>query len=189
MKTTLFSFLLLVLSLFGCNEAPVQPTEDDILADQSYDYELIQIPPRSDGGPSFSATETIDGSIGGQIQIDELYVKENGDTVKINAKLKVKKDCISGIVEITMTIDDFYTAVNFMPAMVFDEPVELDLKYKGLDPDQLILESGNYNFLYLSDNGNTEIIPSSGVVVKEQNGEISVKNAMLAHFSRFAFAR
>jgi hypothetical protein len=53
----------------------------------------------------------------------------------------------------------------------------------------LNLTSGNYEFLYIGDNGETETILSDGVVVKEQNGEISVKKAMLGHFSRFAFAR
>ena len=106
MKTTLFFFLLFVLFLFGCNEAPVQPTEDDTLEDQSYDYELIQIPPRIDGGPSFSETETIDGSKGGLINIHEHYITVDGDTVKVDAKLKIKKDSFSGNVDITMTVDD-----------------------------------------------------------------------------------
>jgi hypothetical protein len=187
MKTTLFSFLLSALLLLGCNETPVQSEEPQDLAGQS--YELIQIPPRLDGGSSFSITETIDGSKGGQINIHEHYITVDGDTVKVDVKLKIEKNCFSGNVDITMTVDDVYTAVNFMPAMVFDKPLELDFKYKGLDPDQLNLTSGNYDFLYIDDNGNTETILSDGVVVKEQNGEISVKNAMLGHFSRFAFAR
>ena len=73
--------------------------------------------------------------------------------------------------------------------MVFNKPVELDVKYKGLDPDQLDLTSGNYEFLYIDDNGNTETVPSNGVVVKQELGQISVKKAKLSHFSRYAFAR
>ena len=187
MKTLLFSFLLSGLFLFGCNETPVQSEEPQDLEGQS--YELIQIPPRLDGGSSFSVTETIDGSKGGLIDIHEHYITVDGDTVKVDVKLRIKKDCFSGNVDITMTVDDVYTAIQFSPKMVFDEPLELDFKYKGLDPDQLNVTSGNYEFLYIGDDGETETIPSCGVVVKEQNGEISVKKAMLGHFSRFAFAR
>jgi hypothetical protein len=187
MKTSLFFFLLSSLLLLGCNETPIQPDMPD--EPEIIPYELIQIPAKPVGTPTFTLTETIDGSKGGQINIHEHYVTEDGDTVKIDLKLKIKEDCFSGNVDITMTVDDVYTAVQFSPKMVFDEPLELDFKYKGLDPDQLNLTSGNYEFLYIGDNGETETILSDGVVVKEQNGEISVKNAMLGHFSRFAFAR
>ncbi len=188
MKTSLFSFLLSALLLLGCNdETPIQPGETDQPEGES--YELIEIPARAVGGPSFSATETIDGDKGGQININEHYVTEDGDTVTIIVKLKVKKDCFSGKVDITMTVDDVYTAVLFTPEMVFNKPVELDVKYKGLDPDQLDLTSGNYEFLYIDDNGYTETVPSNGVVVKQELGQISVKKAELSHFSRYAFAR
>ena len=187
MKITLFFFLLATIFLLGCNETPIQPTEDDTMGGQS--YEILQIPPSRDGGSSISVTETIDGSKGGQINIHEHYISIDGDTVKVDVKLKINKNCFAGNVDITMTVDDVYTAVQFSPKMVFDEPLELDFMYKGLDTDQLNLTSGNYEFLYIADNGETETILSDGVVVKEQNGEISVKNAMLGHFSRFAFAR
>lgn len=188
MKIALFSFLLSALLLLGCNESPIQPEEPEILEDQS--YEIIQIPPRATGGPSFSATETIDGSKGGYIKIKESYITVDGDTVKIDVKLKLEEDCFSGNVEITVTVDDVYTAVKLTPPMVFNKPVELDIKYRGLDPDQLNLTSGNYEFLYIDDNGNTETVPSDdGVKVNEERGEISVEEAKLNHFSRYAFTR
>ena len=77
----------------------------------------------------------------------------------------------------------------FTPEMVFDKPLELDVKYKGLDPDQLNLLSGNYEFLYEDDEGNTETVPSYGVKVNAELGEISVKKAKLSHFSRYVFIR
>ena len=104
-------------------------------------------------------------------------------------KLKIKKDCFSGDTVITMTVDDVYTAVKFTPEMTFDKPVELDVKYKGLDPNQLNISSGNYEFLYIYDNGNTETVPSYGVTVNAEFGEISVKKAKLSHFSRYVFIR
>ena len=190
MKTALFSFLFSVLLLLGCNETPIQPVEPvKPDAPEGQSYELIQIPPRPAGGPNFSATETIDGSKGGQIKIKESYVTEDGDTVKIDVELKIIKDCFSGIVDITMTVDDVYTAVQFTPEIIFNYPVDLDVKYKGLDPDQLNFPSGNYEFLYIDDDGNTETVPSNGVVVTAELGAISVKKAELSHFSRYVFIR
>jgi len=97
MKTALFSFLFSALLLLGCNgETPIQPDipdesdETDILI-----YVEIQIPTKPSGTPTFTATETIDGSKGGQININEHYVTEDGDTVTIIVKLKAKKDCFS----------------------------------------------------------------------------------------------
>ena len=179
MKTALFSFLFSALLLLGCNDkTPIQPDIPDETDEMEIlIYELIQIPQKPAGTPTFTATETIDGSKGGQININEHYVTEDGDTVTIIVKLKIKKDCFSGNVDITMTMDDIYTAVRFSPDMVFDKPVELDVKYKGLDPDQLDLTSGNFEFLYVDDNGNTETVPSNGVVVKQEIGQISVKKA------------
>ena len=190
MKTSLLAFLLSALLLLGCNETPIQPEESEEPVVQSGEsYELIQIPARAGGGPSFSATERIDGSKGGYVKIKESYITVDGDTVNIDVKLKIKKDCFSGSEDITMALDDVYTAVKLTPPMDFDKPVELDVKYKGLDPDQMILTSGNYEFLYIDDDGNTEIVPSYGVVVKQEVGEISVKKAKLSHFSRYAFVR
>ncbi len=187
MKAALFSFLLLVFLLLGCNETPIQPEELVVPVEPT--YEIIQIPPRASGGPSFFSTETIDGSKGGYIKIKESYTTVNGDTVEIDVKLKIKKDSFSGIVDITMTVDDVYTAVQFTPEMVFNKPVDLDVKYKGLDPDQLNLTSGSFEFLYIDDNGNSETVPSNGVVVNKELGEIRVKKAKLSHFSRYVFIR
>jgi hypothetical protein len=190
MKTLLFSFFLLAFLLLGCNEAPVQP---DILEEpvetEIVTYEEIQIPTKPAGTPTFTATETIDGSKGGYVKIKDSYITVDGDTVELDVKLKIKKDCFSGTQDITMTLDDVYTAVRFTPEMIFDKPVELNVKYKGLDPEQLNLTSGTYEFLYIDDDGNTQTVPSYGVKVNAEDGEISVKKAKLDHFSRYAFIR
>ena len=189
MKTALFSLLFSALLFFGCNnETPIQPDYfEEPVETEIITYEEIQIPTRPAGTPTFTVTEAIDGSKGGYLKIKESYVTENGDTVLIDVKLKINKDCFSGIVDITMTMDDVCTAVRFSPEMVFAQPVDLDVKYKGLDPDQLNITSGNYEFLYIDDNGNTELVPSNGVVVMQEIGQISVKKAKLSHFSRYAF--
>ena len=70
MKSALFSFLLSVLLLLGCNdETPIQPDEPEILEEES--YEIIEIPTKPAGIPTYNVTETIDGSKGGFIKIKE----------------------------------------------------------------------------------------------------------------------
>ncbi len=170
MKTVLFSFLLSVLLLLGCNETPIQP---DVLEEpvetEIETYEIIQIPPRAGGGPSITKTETIDGSKGGHVKFKENYITVDGDTVVVDVHLHAHKNSFSGIVDITVTVDDVYAAVKLTPPMIFNTHVDLDLKYKGLDPAQLNLPSGEYEFLYVDDEGNTETVPSHGVVVNKAN--------------------
>jgi hypothetical protein len=164
----------------------INSNEYSVMVDED---KLITIPPRPGGGPSFSVTETIDGNLGGVINLNEYYVTVDGDTVRIIVKLEVKRDSFSGSEDITITIDDVHAAVKFAPKMVFEIPVLLDVKYKGLDPDQLNLTYGNYEFLYIGDDGKTEMVPSNGVFVKQNIGQITVKKAQLSHFSRYAFFR
>ena len=190
MKTTLFSIFLSALLLLGCNEAPVQPEESgDPVVQPGEPYELIQIPARAGGGPSITRTESIDGSKGGHVKFVENYITVDGDTVVVDVHLHAHKNSFSGIVDITVTVDDVYAAVKLTPPMIFDTHVDLDLKYTGLDPALLNLQSGEYEFLYVDDEGNTETVPSHGVKINAEIGEISVKHAKLDHFSRYAFAR
>ena len=190
MKTTLFSFLLLVFLLLGCNEAPVQPEEfEEPVIQSEEELELIQIPARAGGGPSITRTESIDGSKGGHVKFVENYITVDGDTVVVDVHLHAHKNSFSGVVDITVTVDDVYAAVKLTPPMIFNDHIDLDLKYKGLDPAQLNLPSGEYEFLYVDDEGNTETVPSHGVIINAEIGEISVKHAKLSHFSRYAFIR
>ena len=190
MKTTLFSIFLSALLLLGCNEAPVQPEESgDPVVQPGEPYELIQMPARAGGGPSITRTESIDGSEGGHVKFVENYITVDGDTVVVDVHLHAHKNSFSGIVDITVTVDDVYAAVKLTPPMIFNDHIDLDLKYQGLDPAQLNLPSGEYEFLFLDDNGNTETVPSHGVVVNAELGEISVKKAKLSHFSRYVFMK
>ncbi len=104
-------------------------------------------------------------------------------------KFKVKKHSFEGKVAITMWVDENNAAVWFTPHMVFNKPTELDLKFEGLDLEQLNLIEGDYDFVFINDNDSIEEIDHNGVKVKENKGKISVKKAKLNHFSRYAFVR
>ena len=68
--------------------------------------------------------------------------------------------------------------------MVFDKPVELDLKFEGLDLD---LTTGDYDFIFIDDDGNIEVVAFNAIHVDESQRKIWVTKADLPHFSRYAF--
>jgi len=184
MKITLTILLLFALFLLGCADAPLSPVKND-----NHSYQLIKLPPKSGLSVEtiFSKTKTIDGKRGGRIKIDESYVAEDGHTVNIYAKLRVKRNSFEGNVDITITVDDELAAVSFSPAMVFDKPVELSLNFDGLDLEGLNLTSGDYNFVFIDNDGNTEVVAYNAIHVNESQGKIWVTKAKLPHFSRYAF--
>jgi len=184
MKIIFTSLLLFTLFLLGCADTPISPVTND-----NHSYQMLKLPKKSGMSVEtiFSVTKTIDGGIGGIIRLDESYVAEDGHTVYIDVKLLVKKDSFNGIVDFTITADDEFAAASFSPAMVFDIPVELDLKFEGLDLEELDLEEGDYDFLFIDDDGNTEIVAYNAIHVNEDQGKIWITKADLPHFSRYGF--
>jgi len=185
MKYLLSLLLVLLLSFFGCDLI----TENNPTPEKVLNKQLIKLPPRSGLSVenTFSITETIDGDKGGTIELHEEYFKENGDKVKIKAKLKIKKHSFEGEVDITLTVDDIYAAISFTPEMVFEKPLELDLKFEGIDLAPLGLTTGTYDFVFIDDHGNMELVSYNGLHVDEDKGKIWVSKAKLNHFSRYGF--
>jgi hypothetical protein len=186
MKITLTTLLLSALLLIGCADKPTSPIESN-----NHSYQLIKLPPKAGLSVEniFSKTKRIDGKRGGEIRLDESYVAADGHTVEIHAKLKVKRNSYRGHVDITLTIDDEIAAASFTPHMVFNKPLELDLKFEGIDLNEIESAIGEYDFIYINDTGIFEDVDHNGVIVQENNGTIRVNKAYLNHFSRYAFTR
>ncbi|NNL22097.1 MAG: hypothetical protein HKO83_12330 [Ignavibacteriaceae bacterium] len=181
---SLFSFLI----FYGCNQDTDVNSSNQ---DDNRSYQLIKLPPRAGLSveTTFSETKTIDGDKGGTIKIKESYVATNGQTVKIDGKLKVKKHSFNGIVDITMTIDDEFAAVSFTPPMVFSIPAELKLKFEGIELENLHVLTGEYEFVYISDTWDIEPVNYNSMRVDETWGKLSVNKADINHFSRFGWVR
>ena len=184
MKTTLTTLLLLACFFLGCTDTPISPVEGD-----NHSYQLIKLPPKAGLSveTSFSETKTIDGDKGGDIKLKEEYETADGRTVEIDVKLKFKKNSFDGEVDITLTVDDEFAAISFSPAMVFDKPAELDMKFEGLDLEALNVESGDYDFVFIADDGSIEVVGYNALHVKENKGKIWITKADLNHFSRYGF--
>jgi len=176
MKSLTFLAFLAALLIVSCTDTPIDPVKSD-----SRSVQLIKLPPKAglsveeDG---FTVTKTINGEEGGTLKIKESYVALDGHTVKIDAKLKIKKNSFLGEETITMTVDDNYAAVWFTPHMIFDKPTELNVKFEGIDLKELELVSGSYDFIYI--NGQyVEDVEYNQLQVQESEGKISVKKAKL----------
>jgi major membrane immunogen (membrane-anchored lipoprotein) len=178
--------LLATLLLFACGDNSISPIETD---NHSYQLSKIQTKSELTVGKIFSISKTINGDKGGTIKLKKSYVAEDGHKVKIDVKFKVKKHSFKGKVAITMWVDENNAAVWFTPHMVFNKPTELDVKFEGIEINELKLTNGNYDFVFINDNDSIEEIDHNGVKVKENKGKISVKKAKLNHFSRYAFSR
>ena len=196
MKTLLFLLVLPALFFVGCvdNSPDLTSSDVQIISQQSNSPNMIKLP--SKAGLSvenkFSVTETISGDNGGEMKIKERYIAEDGHTVKIDVKLKIKKNSFPGNADITMTVDDVYAAVSFSPHMVFNKPVELKVKFEGIDLEELALTNGDYDFVFIDDEDNIELVQHDQIDVDEHKGKIKFKKkgkAYLDHFSRYAFVR
>ncbi|MFC2119525.1 hypothetical protein ACFLQ4_00500 [Bacteroidota bacterium] len=184
MKITLTTLLLITLFLVGCADTPVSPVKNE-----NHSYQLIKLPKKSDLAieNSYSITETINGEVGGTIWLNESYVAVDGHTVYIDVKLKIPKNSFTGNVDFTITADDEYAAVEFSPAMTFNVPLELDLAFIGLDLVGLNLTTGDYDFVFIDDEGNIEVIGYNAIHVNEEQGKLWVTKADIPHFSRYGF--
>ena len=184
MKITLTTLLLFALILLGCADTPISPVKKN-----DHSYQMIKLPKKSALSVEtiFSVTQTIDGDVGGIVRLNESYITEDGHAVEIDIKLNIKHESFVGIVDFTITADDEYAAVLFSPSMVFNKPLELDLKFEGLDLDSLGFTTGDYDFAFIDENGNTEIVGYNTIHVNESRDKIWVIKALLPHFSRYAF--
>jgi hypothetical protein len=186
MKSLISLAILAALLIVSCTDTPLAPIKSD-----NKSVQLIKLPPKAGLHVENDCfvTKTINGDQGGTLKIKESYVAIDGHTVKIDVKLKIKKNSFSGEATITMWVDDNNAAVWFTPHMVFNKPTELDVKFEGIEFNELKLTNGNYDFVFINDNDSIEEIDHNGVKVKENKGKISVKKANLNHFSRYAFSR
>ena len=186
MKFILSILLSAILLFFGCSETPNSPVESD-----SHSYKSIKLPAR--GGlsmeSSFSVTKEIKGAQGGTIVISESYISTDGRIVNIFGQLRIPQHAFRGKQDITFTIDDQIAAAKFTPHMVFDIPVELMLSFEGININELENFGKKYDFLYIDDKGYTEEVNHSKIIVVNWAGNIMVEQALLNHFSRYAFTR
>jgi hypothetical protein len=152
---------------------------------------LVKIPAKAAGlntETQISVSKEIDGSEGGNITLFNSYISQQGNTVTLSINLDIPKKAFDGVRTITIIADDQYAVLDCNPSMVFNKSLSLDFSYLGIDPSDLNLSNKHIGFFYLDNNGTFQPVSNSGVIVNPLNGQLSVKNAKIDHFSRYGWS-
>lgn len=185
-----FSYATAFILLFfaGCMQEsnitePVTTTENN----QAKTIIMLPATANMNVNEIFSESQDIDGEAGGEIHLVKSYVASNGQTVTIDCKLTVPANLsFDDFRNITMEIGG-QAGVDFFPSMTFNEPVILNFTVTGLDLNGV--NPNNVGFFYVDGNGNLFPTNNEGVSVNLSTGTLTVVNAQLPHFSRWAYAR
>ncbi len=188
MRKLSYLVALLLLSFVGCmQESNVTGPVNRI--DKTQPKTIIMLPDKADMNVEdvFTSSQTISGISGGEIHLVKSYQASNGKTVDIDCRLTVPANSsFADSREITMQVSD-EAGVDFFPSMTFNEPVILNLKITGLDLSGI--NPDDVEFYYVDQSGNLTPTVNNGVKVDNSTGTLSVDNAQLPHFSRWAYAR
>ena len=177
--------------LVGCQDSninPVSPSENQPAVLKGETNSNSSLHKASDN--LITIFQTIDGSQGGNITVDRDVVVDNR-IVHVNADLDFSQGSFDGVLDITMIIDLNDASITFLPHMdSFNANVNLDVTITGLDLGKLNLDQSKFvYFAYFNDAGiPVEKISSKKVHVDYKSGTLTVNNAELKHFSRYAWA-
>jgi hypothetical protein len=194
-KTLAWGLLLIIVFVLGCEETSniIDPINTSVSANYNkitdFDYELIPLPPKSPLwiDSIFTISQTIDGNVGGRIIMEKYYIAANGDSINIFADLRIPAGAFTGTENISITVDNEYAAIHFLPSMVFADTLRLFQSFGGLDLKDY--SNGTLDFVFIDDEGNIELLKKNGVQVNVPQGFVRVQNAKLLHFSRYGWIR
>lgn len=198
MRTFIITFLLSTLLLIGCESSSDFSTDPLNLSKETYDqgtisdnseYILIPLPLRSPlwQDSVLTMSQVIDGTIGGRMIMNKYYISSDGDSICIEADLRIPAGAFPGIETITMTVDSYYAAIHFQPQMVFEDTLRLFQSFKGMNLTNF--NTGTIDFVFISNDGSIELVKKNGVQIVKPQGIVRVMNAKLPHFSRYGWVR
>ena len=194
MKTILKILTLTLFVIWGCEDSNDLSVNNYNINYQpslskTGNYELIPLPEKSTlwMDSVFTMSKNIDGSVGGRMIMNKYYITADGDSVIINADLRIPAGAFQGTKTITMTVDDEYASIHFYPSMVFDDTLRLFQSFEGLHLENY--STGTLDFVFIRDDGSIEFIKKNGLQVVVPQGIVRVQNAKLLHFSRYGWIR
>jgi hypothetical protein len=185
MKYYIIVPILAVFILAGCAK------DNSIMGPQSItkqtQYEWVKLTNSSylSVENTFSASESIDGSEGGIINLTQVY-KGDGNWSKVIAKLTIPKGAFSGTQVISFTVNTENASIELYPNTTnFDLDLSLDLTFTGVNISGY--DDSDLFFSYLD--GNT-IVPAKHTFVKVDKGLglLKVLGAQINHFSRYGWS-
>ncbi len=191
MKKLILTIALAGLFLFGCSDVGVNPKvpannqttttlnkandSDDVQSIGHFGMHFIT---------PFFISKTINGDEGGVIKLNSSWFF--GGT---SATITFPPNSFPGTKKIFVLVNPLQASISFYPHIVFKNPVNLDLSFKGLPLRLMGLDPGQVHFYFQSNSGQLTPIKNSGIDINMATGFVQVHNAQLQHFSRYLFAR
>jgi hypothetical protein len=195
MKQLLSIAAVLMILFVGCSEqTSINAPETNVLTQEP---NWISLPAKVDeNGISImskkiilQASGYIDGNRGGTLQINSSYRGTNGN-VTVFASLEFPKGAFEGKKYVTMSLDPDYGTATFLPHADFKKDAIYNAVFTGLDLSDIFSKRvRTVDFVYEAANGKVEYIDNDKVEIDFRNEILSVKNALLPHFSRYGFVR
>lgn len=186
----IISVALLLILLNGCSENHIVVPEET--NNFSLQKEMLQIPVskslnRLSTQNSFS--EEIDGTVGGEINFHYDYNISETAKVNVTGKLFIPAGAFDTVENFKIVIDNEFAFIDFYPSpLSFNIPLELDLEYFGLDLTEISIDDVDYYFVDES-LINVELIEHDEKVLEIVTGSLTIVNAKINHFSRYAWLK
>ena len=185
MKNLIYLFIFLTVIFTGCEDKPDLSTKPD----NTKKVESIKLPAKTGTALNkvFYKEQTINGVTGGEILLDETYPGGPFGRVRVYAHIKFPPNSFTGQVTFSMTVSDDEAVLTFLPSKIFNAPALLDVSFEGIDLTGI--NPSTVNFYYLNDDGSTENVSRSLLVVDTNKGRLLLDDAVIPHFTRLGFAR
>ena len=190
MKTISAIIMAALVLLIGCDTASDLAVNNfSQLSEDVSSFEKITLPNKLPLWQDSVLTicQTIDGSVGGRLIMDNYYIAENGDSVIVKVDLRIPAGAFQGTETITITVDQIDAAVHFYPEMVFADTLRLYQSFEGINLYNYT--TGTIDFVFIREDGSVELIKKNGLQVILPQGILRVQNAKLLHFSRYGWIR
>ncbi|TLY31763.1 MAG: hypothetical protein E6K56_04335 [Ignavibacteria bacterium] len=136
------------------------------------------------------------------IPVSQLITADSGGTVKlsydngqiqrhftIDASLVFAPHAVDRDIVVTMSLDDSLLVLNFIPAMAFNIPAQLQVKAAGLSLSATAA-SGAYKLFWYNPLTSTWVeMPAQSISVAPAAGSLECINGTIPHFSQYGFGR
>ena len=186
LRNFVFVLMLVGLGFWGCSDSLVTEPQN-VSVEQTGESSLS----KTNGSIPYelSVTKTINGEKGGIVVLAGIYKNKDEQIITTIATLTIPRGAFEGKREISITTDKSDPVLNFSPEQDFKIPLKLNLTFIGFDLKALGLNETNTRFNWIKDDGKTESVLNDGINVEVTRGSLTVKGALLEHFSRFGFTR
>jgi hypothetical protein len=185
LKSFVFVLLLSGLGFWGCSDSLVTEPQNEIVIEKTNETNLAKFSIPSE----LSVKKRINGEKGGIIPLAGIYKNKDEKVITVITTLTIPRGAFKGTKEISITTDKSDPVLSFLPDIKFNVPLKLNLTFIGFDLKALGLDETNTRFNYIGDDGKTENVINDGIDVETSRGSLTVKGAVLEHFSRFGFTR